>query len=1382
MVSIRAVLLVAALGVPALSGAQTISLTVNGSQSLPPIVSWDDYAKRTFGDAWDMNQRTDIGWLTWGVDLPASGMVGRQVVNGSFRGTPTNNDPNFFLLDSWFAGASKIGKNGGQFPIDLSRYTMLALKMKMATTVLNQGGTVEVNGAFSAATTFAQVGVPQMNVFWSRDSISYNPAATPNGGSIALGLRCTAELCGPDAVGVEAEVGIAFSPGGTAMAKSMEGGRHVLHTVTLTDFSSTASYFSLKARSDATKWRNFGKGADESWTGAADSLRIDPVNLAGLGEIDVDFVRLLAPDPANSTPLVVSWSGGAYNRYDVVVSTDPSCDDDAATPGAQYTVVAYSQASGFPFLPQTLPAGEYYIGLRDQMCGVVQQCDTGTLGLQSSAVRACSATPVRVVDAPSLTFTSPRPEGSVDDFATTQLGNAWDFTALSDVDLSGGLTGASVGLIPAERPSGVSMGNVQVYTAASTPAQAGNVGDPLVYPFYLTKRGHWSRIDAQRYRLLTLDMAVDRARDLNLGSVPRIVWHIAGEAGINPINGVFGALQNVSADILGRSMAKGATTVDTVSARHVIDRFQADMMDHVMLPLESDTNGSQSRTGWSNVCMLASGSTSPTTGLGGGLVSACSGATPTSDPFGLPRAGIAAFRVDPHEFHDPTTFHIAGIRLAAHERIGGSFTITWTTENPNPAATVHANNANWTVRLYAVPVSPSSPMTPVSRMCAANTSGVIGDFALSSGTATWFSGGFSTAPTSGTITSGALVFVCAGLIPPGGAAPLEFTFSQWPVVYDTTGQTMAPRVFLDKTALRFTAVRSDTTLTAITPAQTVTVSQVGSGSVSWTVDVRDTNGAVVDYVQLAPASGMGAGSFTVSVVPSNQLPHGFTGLSADIGLVIRLLAPGAENSPQYVNMTLALYREGTIATAPAFGQVDTPVHYTGVATNTDPGPCAAASGTPATSDDCVSGSIAVTGWALDDIGVSAVQIYRQCTATEAVASPSPCGPVAGYTPGTALVFVGTASFISGARPDVEAAFPSYPNAHRAGWGFLVLTNMLPNIPANTSAGGQGVFDFYIFAVDAEGHRTLLGRTTADTTPTRIYANNNSAAAPFGAIDFPAQGEVISGVYNNFGWVLTPHSGANAEMDISGAGMAVFVDGVPVGMPTYNLCRGSVAVGGVVPPGQFCNDDISTLFAGGGYRNLLAGRGAIGLLTFDTRTLSNGLHSIAWGVTDSLGRSTGIGSRFITVLNGAASRYGDPTAAFAIATGQEVGLRTEDLRWLGSAPGAVLARRGYDRNAVFGEVTRDRAIVVAEMDRVELALPMPLSEAAWDGYLVRNGRLFPLPPGTSLTPDTGQFAWQSVPGWIGTHDLLFVRQNANGSRERLPVSVTFGVVTVPPASR
>ena len=55
----------------------------------------------------------------------------------------------------------------------------------------------------------------------------------------------------------------------------------------------------------------------------------------------------------------------------------------------------------------------------------------------------------------------------------------------------------------------------------------------------------------------------------------------------------------------------------------------------------------------------------------------------------------------------------------------------------------------------------------------------------------------------------------------------------------------------------------------------------------------------------------------------------------------------------------------------------------------------------------VASSIPVTGWALDDSGIASVKIYRQ--------------------QGGNLLYIGSATLVEGARPDVAAAYPQYPN-------------------------------------------------------------------------------------------------------------------------------------------------------------------------------------------------------------------------------------------------------------------------------------------------------------------------------------------------------------------
>jgi hypothetical protein len=237
--------------------------------------------------------------------------------------------------------------------------------------------------------------------------------------------------------------------------------------------------------------------------------------------------------------------------------------------------------------------------------------------------------------------------------------------------------------------------------------------------------------------------------------------------------------------------------------------------------------------------------------------------------------------------------------------------------------------------------------------------------------------------------------------------------------------------------------------------------------------------------------------------------------------------------------------------------------------------------TPANGASGVTGAIPVTGWALDDVRVARVEVYRSPLAGE------PAGP-------NGLVYVGDGAFVPGARPDVAAAFANFPLAARAGWGYMLLTNQLPS-------GGNGTFTLHAYASDDDGHSTLLGQRT-------IACDNAHATKPFGTIDTPGQGETVSGVVANFGWALTPQP---ATIPTDGSTITVYVDGLPLGHPTYNLYR----------------DDIATLFPG--YAN---SNGAVGLFALDTRTLANGLHSIAWSVTDDQGRTDGIGSRFFWVQN------------------------------------------------------------------------------------------------------------------------------------------------------
>ena len=73
--------------------------------------------------------------------------------------------------------------------------------------------------------------------------------------------------------------------------------------------------------------------------------------------------------------------------------------------------------------------------------------------------------------------------------------------------------------------------------------------------------------------------------------------------------------------------------------------------------------------------------------------------------------------------------------------------------------------------------------------------------------------------------------------------------------------------------------------------------------------------------------------------------------------------------------------------------------------------------TPAGDATVLAGSIAVTGWTLDNIGVQRVELWRDL-------QPGETTPPFASTPSdprNGKVFIANATFVDGARPDVEGA-------------------------------------------------------------------------------------------------------------------------------------------------------------------------------------------------------------------------------------------------------------------------------------------------------------------------------------------------------------------------
>lgn len=461
---------------------------------------------------------------------------------------------------------------------------------------------------------------------------------------------------------------------------------------------------------------------------------------------------------------------------------------------------------------------------------------------------------------------------------------------------------------------------------------------------------------------------------------------------------------------------------------------------------------------------------------------------------------------------------------------------------------------------------------------------------------------------------------------------------------------------------------------AVSPAQEIRLTQSGSGSAAWTAVTNQP------WLQVSPASGTGSARLTVSILRSALPPVG-----ASTGAVT-ILSPDAVNTPVSVPVSLQV----AATTSVPFGSFDTP-------TNNVTG---------------ISGSIAVTGWALDDIGVTKVTIWRDPIGAEPV---HPNG----------LIYIGDALFVPGTRPDVEARYPGFPNVDSAGWGYLMLTNTLPG-------KGNGTFKLHAFAVNGVGNQVELGAKT-------IGVANALSVKPFGALDSPAPGETISGSIANGGWALTPQP---ASLAIDGSTIWVNVDGVDVAHPSYGIGRGDVAA--VLP----------------GYAN---SNNAGGQFLLDSTAYANGMHTISWNVYDNLGRADGVGSRYFHIWNTTAP------AQTLIGLLPDQGAPRRLLRLNGATrtrpetrtAGALSYRKGYDRNAPMSVRTpgaggQYEPLEIEELERIEIELPGLPGGSSWTGAMRTGGDLRPLPIGSTLDEEDGVYYWQLGPGFLGEYQLEFSR--------------------------
>ncbi len=470
-----------------------------------------------------------------------------------------------------------------------------------------------------------------------------------------------------------------------------------------------------------------------------------------------------------------------------------------------------------------------------------------------------------------------------------------------------------------------------------------------------------------------------------------------------------------------------------------------------------------------------------------------------------------------------------------------------------------------------------------------------------------------------------------------------------------------PQLVLNKTRFNFGYIKNG----ASPCVQTLFIYNGGGGTLNWTA------AADVSWINLNPTSGTGGGTVTIAINTVGLNTGSYTG-------TITVSDPGVGNSPQTAQVYLTV-KDSNQDQVP-FGTFATPEDgLTGV-----------------------TGSIAVTGWVLDDTCVESLKIYRQVNGE--------------------LSFIGDAIFVEGARPDVEQAYPDYPNNSRAGWGYMMLTNFLPD--------GQLVLK--AIARDNSGQQVELGTKT-------ITVDNAHAVKPFGAIDTPDQGGGASGTkFRNNGWALTPQPNKIPE---DGHTINVFIDGVLVDNARYNLYR----------------SDIANFFPG--YANA---NGSWAYLDFDTTAYANGVHTIAWSVTDNAGNTDGVGSRYFSIQN--TGGVTGSSAAFSPGIVSHIPVDP-------SLEKPIRFKTGYENENITprGIYPENNGVIylkIKELERMVIHL-----DRYHTGYMVVNGEPRLLPVGSNMNPKTGVFSWQPGPGFLGEYEFVFLGLDRMGKIVKRDVYIT-----------
>jgi hypothetical protein len=218
-----------------------------------------------------------------------------------------------------------------------------------------------------------------------------------------------------------------------------------------------------------------------TWTsnGVVRGLRISPTTGLVGHDIFFDWVRLTAPDNAPDAAMqTISWTGGSGTATVQVIDSN----------GTALTAATGVSANSLSWNYGVLPPGSY----------TVRVTRGGVSGQRAFTINA----------PPVINLTEPNETGGAD-WASTVLGNGWDMSSASDVQITGLENYTPV---PPNFDNGI-------LTATST------TNDSQIT--LLNSNNNATPIDSTRYRYLTFSMLIDDINGAKEWNVARLFWSSA---------------------------------------------------------------------------------------------------------------------------------------------------------------------------------------------------------------------------------------------------------------------------------------------------------------------------------------------------------------------------------------------------------------------------------------------------------------------------------------------------------------------------------------------------------------------------------------------------------------------------------------------------------------------------------------------------------------------------------------------------------------------------------------------------------------------------------------------------------------------------------------